>query len=175
MIGAIQQCLSMKEELDKQWKEDELRVEQGKDSEWTHELSMTWWKLEKNTTYFIEVAEELVCQTGCFSGLSKPYTAETCLRKYNAIGLKLRLFLAQTKCSNPEEHLEILDQNLKMLSAICTLSVTNVQMAQSIFRFWAVRPKPYCPKSQDVLGHLYMSSDKCADGLEHIEILGNKA
>ena len=111
MIGAIQQCLSMKEELDKQWKEDELRVEQGKDSEWTHELSMTWWKLEKNTKYFIEVAEELVCQTGCFEGLRLPYTAEKCLRKYNAIGLKLRLFLAQTKCSNPEEHLEILGSN----------------------------------------------------------------
>ena len=92
MIGAIQQSLSHKEQLDKQWQEDQLRVEQGKDSEWTHELSKTWWKLDKNTTYFIEVAEELVCQTGCLEGLSKPYTAEKCLRKYNAIGMKLRFF-----------------------------------------------------------------------------------
>ena len=129
MIGAIQQSLSHKEQLDKQWQEDQLRVEEGKDSEWDHELSKTWWKLEKNTTYFIEVAEELVCQTGCLEGLSKPYTAEKCLRKYNAIGMKLRFFLEY---------------------------VRNAIMPKSILRFWAVRLKPYCPKSEDALGHLYI-------------------
>ena len=92
MIGAIQQCLSAFEELDEKWKEDQYRVSEGAFSQWTHELSKEWWKLEKNTTYFIEVAEEFVVQTGCFEGLSKPYTAEKCLRKYNAIGIKLRFF-----------------------------------------------------------------------------------
>ena len=92
MIGATHQALSHKQELDEQWDQDQLRVGQGNDSRWTHKLSQTWWKLEKNITYFIEVAEEFVCQTGCFEGLSKPYTAEKCLRKYNAIGIKLRFF-----------------------------------------------------------------------------------
>ena len=33
MIGAIQKCLSHKEEIDKKWEEDQLRVAQGKDNE----------------------------------------------------------------------------------------------------------------------------------------------
>ena len=33
MIGAIQKCLSHKEEIDKKWEEDQLRVVEGKDSE----------------------------------------------------------------------------------------------------------------------------------------------
>ena len=43
-----------------------------------------------NVKYMIEAGEKLVAKTGCFEGLSEPYTSKQCLRKYCAIGLKLR-------------------------------------------------------------------------------------
>ena len=46
--------------------------------------------LRLNVKYMIEVGEKLVAKTGCFEGLSEPYTSHECLKKYYAIGLKLR-------------------------------------------------------------------------------------
>ena len=90
MLGAAQQALSYKEELDQQWQDDQLRIQENQDSQWTHALSKKWWKLDKNIKYFIEVCEELVVQSNCFEELSTPYTSENLLKKYYAVGLKLR-------------------------------------------------------------------------------------
>ena len=46
--------------------------------------------LRLNIKYMIEVGEKLVAKTGCFEGLSEPYTSKQSLKKYYAIGLKLR-------------------------------------------------------------------------------------
>ena len=70
MLGCIQQGLEEVEHMEGQQIESKsLRV---------------------NIKYMIEVGEKMVARTGCFEGLSEPYTSQECLTKYYAIGMKLR-------------------------------------------------------------------------------------
>ena len=100
MVGVIQQGLSEKEEMDSLWQLNELRKSQGLESEWTHAQSQAWWRLEKNLTYMVEFGEDIVAETGALRDLERPLSSASCLKRYNAIGLKLRFLTVNEMLAN---------------------------------------------------------------------------
>ena len=91
------------------------------------------------------------------------------------------LFMAQALLTRPD-HRQLAPQ-LDNPQGVLGLNQTglnckgnlNSSNRMHIRRFWAISPKPYCPKSQDALGHLSIVLHKCTDGPEHVEILGYEA